>query len=127
MTDGNGTTAASFAHSGRAVIVGASLAGLHAAEALRAEGFAGSLTLIGDEPYEPYDRPPLSKRVLAGRMPAEHATLPRMRNVEAEWLLGVAATGLDARGRRVLLADGRQVGFDKLLIQWVHGRVTSSA
>ncbi|MDQ3842094.1 MAG: FAD-dependent oxidoreductase, partial [Actinomycetota bacterium] len=116
MTDGNGTTAASFAHSGRAVIVGASLAGLHAAEALRAEGFAGSLTLIGDEPYEPYDRPPLSKRVLAGRMPAEHATLPRMRDVEAEWLLGVAATGLDTAGHRVLLADGRQVAFDKLLI-----------
>jgi 3-phenylpropionate/trans-cinnamate dioxygenase ferredoxin reductase subunit len=116
MTDGNGAAADGFALSGRAVIVGASLAGLRAAEALRAEGFAGSLTLIGDEPYEPYDRPPLSKRVLAGRMPAEHATLPRMRNVGAEWLLGVAATGLDTARHRVLLADGRQVGFDKLLI-----------
>jgi NADPH-dependent 2,4-dienoyl-CoA reductase/sulfur reductase-like enzyme len=59
------------ARSGRAVIVGASLAGLRAAEALRAEAFAGSLALIGDEPYEPYDKPPLCKRVLAGRMPAE--------------------------------------------------------
>ena len=107
MTDGNGAAADGFAHSGQAVIVGASLAGLRAAEALRAEGFAGSLTLIGDEPYEPYDRPPLSKRVLAGRMPAEHATLPRMRNVGAEWLLGVAATGLDTARHRVLLADGR--------------------
>ena len=116
MTEGNDATANRFTQSGRAVIVGASLGGLRAAEALRTEGFAGRLTLIGDEPHEPYDRPPLSKRVLAGRMPAEHATLPRMRNVEAEWLLGVAATGLDARGRRVLLADGRQVGFDKLLI-----------
>jgi NADPH-dependent 2,4-dienoyl-CoA reductase/sulfur reductase-like enzyme len=114
--DGNNAAAERFAQSGRVVIVGASLAGLRAAEALRAEGFAGSLTLIGDEPYEPYDRPPLSKRVLAGRMPAEHATLPQMRNVEAEWLLGVAATGLDAAGHRVLLADGGQVSFDKLLI-----------
>ena len=59
------------ARSGRAVIVGASLAGLPAAEALRAEGFAGSLILIGDESYKPYDKPPLCKRVLAGRMPAE--------------------------------------------------------
>jgi NADPH-dependent 2,4-dienoyl-CoA reductase/sulfur reductase-like enzyme len=116
MSDGNGTTANRFAQSGRAVIVGASLAGLRAAEALRAEGFAGSLTLIGDEPYEPYDRPPLSKRILAGRMPAEHAILPRMRDVGAEWLLGAAATGLDAAAHRVLLADGRQVDFDKLLI-----------
>ncbi|MYX45209.1 FAD-dependent oxidoreductase, partial [Streptomyces sp. SID89] len=46
---------------GRIVVVGASLAGLRAAETLRAEGFTGSLTMIGDEPYEPYDRPPLSK------------------------------------------------------------------
>ena len=46
------------------MIVGASLAGLRAAAALRHEGFTGSLTLIGDEPHEPYDRPPLSKQVL---------------------------------------------------------------
>jgi NADPH-dependent 2,4-dienoyl-CoA reductase/sulfur reductase-like enzyme len=100
----------------RIVIVGASLAGLHAAEALHAEGFAGDLTLIGDEPYEPYDRPPLSKRVLAGRMPGGHALLPRTRDLRAEWLLGVAATRLDAAGHRVLLSDGRQLDFDKVLI-----------
>ena len=52
----------------RIVIVGASLAGLSAAEALRSEGFAGKLTIIGDEPYAPYDRPPLSKAVLTGRL-----------------------------------------------------------
>ena len=51
---------------GRIVIVGASLAGLRAAEALRGEGFRGQLTIIGDEPGEPYDRPPLSKQVLKG-------------------------------------------------------------
>lgn len=49
-------------------VLGASLAGLRAVEALRHEGFTGRLTLVGDEPYEPYDRPALSKRVLAGRM-----------------------------------------------------------
>lgn len=50
----------------RTVIIGASLAGLSAAEALRAEGFSGTLTVIGDELYAPYDRPPLSKTVLKG-------------------------------------------------------------
>lgn len=98
------------------VIVGASLAGLRAAEALRAEGFAGHLTLIGDEPDAPYDRPPLSKTVLTGWLPAEHTTLPQMRDIEATWMLGVAATGLDLPGHTVELADGRRVGFDRLLI-----------
>ena len=55
-----------FKAEGRIVIVGASLAGLRAAEALRDEGFTGSLTLIGDEPHVPYERPPLSKGMLTG-------------------------------------------------------------
>ncbi len=101
---------------GRIVIVGASLAGLRAAEQLREEGFTGSLTLIGDEPHEPYDRPPLSKQVLLGRVPPEDTDLPRRRAVDAHWRLGVAATGLDRDGRRVLLADGTAVEYDRLLI-----------
>ncbi|MCP3819458.1 FAD-dependent oxidoreductase [Streptomyces sp. A3M-1-3] len=101
---------------GRIVIVGASLAGLRAAETLREEGFAGSLTLIGDEPYEPYDRPPLSKQVLLGKATAEHTALPRRRNLDAQWRLGVAATGLDMAARRVRLADGDEVEYDRLLI-----------
>lgn len=99
----------------RIVIVGASLAGLNAAETLRAEGFAGELTLIGDEPYAPYDRPPLSKSVLTGWLPVEHTTLPQS-DLRAEWLLGVPATGLDLSSREVKLADGRKIGFDRLLI-----------
>lgn len=101
---------------GRIVVVGASLAGLRAAETLRAEGFRGHLTLIGDEPYEPYDRPPLSKQVLTGWVPAAHTDLPRRRPLDAEWRLGVAAVGLDLRAKRVRLADGQNVDFDRLLI-----------
>src|SRR3984893_18687910 len=96
-----------FPDSGRIVIVGASLAGLNAAETLRAEGFRGPLTLIGDEPYLPYDRPPLSKAVLTGWVPATQTRLPRHETLaDVEWLLGVAAVGLDLSAKRVRLADG---------------------
>lgn len=105
-----------FKTNGRIVIVGASLAGLRAAEALRDEGFNGHLTIIGDEKEEPYDRPPLSKMVLKGWVRADHTKLPRMRKVDAEWRLGVAATGLDRKTKQVRLANGDLVPFDRLLI-----------
>ncbi|MFE2535713.1 NAD(P)/FAD-dependent oxidoreductase [Streptomyces sp. NPDC059371] len=101
---------------GRIVVVGASLAGLRAAETLRDKGFAGALTLIGDEPCEPYDRPPLSKQVLLGRAGADRTALPRLRAVDATWRLGTAATGLDMATGRVRLADGDEVPYDRLLI-----------
>ncbi|HEY6590630.1 MAG TPA: FAD-dependent oxidoreductase [Actinomycetota bacterium] len=105
-----------FKASGRIVIVGAGLAGLRAAETLREEGFRGQLTIIGDEPYEPYGRPPLSKQVLQGWVPADHTKLPRRRAIDAEWRLGVAATGLDRAAKQVRLANGEQVRYDLLLI-----------
>jgi NADPH-dependent 2,4-dienoyl-CoA reductase/sulfur reductase-like enzyme len=101
---------------GRIVIVGASLAGLRGAEALREAGFCGHLTIIGDEPHEPYDRPPLSKQVLKGWVPAGNTKLPRLHTIDAEWRLGVAATGLDRANRQVHLANGEKVPFDRLLI-----------
>jgi NADPH-dependent 2,4-dienoyl-CoA reductase/sulfur reductase-like enzyme len=105
-----------FKTKGQIVIVGASLAGLRAAEALRDEGFTGSLTIIGDEPHEPYDRPPLSKQILKGWVPAGNTKLPRMRKVDADWKLGVAATDLDRINRNVILANGEKVPYDRLLI-----------
>jgi 3-phenylpropionate/trans-cinnamate dioxygenase ferredoxin reductase component len=101
---------------GRIVIVGASLAGLRAAETLREEGFTGSLTVVGEEPYPPYDRPPLSKQVLLGMAAADATGLPMRRDPDAQWRLGVRATGLDPLGKRVLLADGQSLPYDRLLI-----------
>lgn len=107
---------AAFKRGGRIVIVGASLAGLTAALMLRTQGFAGSLTLIGDEACDPYDRPPLSKQVLTGWVKADHTLLPYSDELDADWHLGVRAMGLDLAGRQVLLADGNRVQFDRLLI-----------
>ncbi|MEV0146913.1 MULTISPECIES: FAD-dependent oxidoreductase [unclassified Nonomuraea] len=101
---------------GHIVIVGGSLAGGRAAGVLRREGFTGRLTVIGEETHEPYDRPPLSKQILTGRAPAEHARLPRLREVDAEWIPGNPATGLDLAAKSVRLADGRDVPFDRVLI-----------
>ena len=112
MSPANGA----FSTGGHVVIVGASLAGLRAAESLRKEGFRGRLTLVGDEPYEPYDRPPLSKQVLTGRVAPESTALPQAAGLDAEWRLGTPAVGLDLAGKRVRLADGDEVGFDRLLI-----------
>jgi NADPH-dependent 2,4-dienoyl-CoA reductase/sulfur reductase-like enzyme len=98
------------------VIVGASLAGLRAAEALRAEGFTGKLIIIGDEREPPYDRPPLSKSVLPGWLPIEHTFLPQRANLGAEWLLGTPAVGLEVAKQQVHLANGRRIGYDRLLI-----------
>jgi len=99
-------------------VVGASLAGLSAARALRAQGFDGRLTIVGAEPHRPYDRPPLSKEFLTGQMTtADLALEGDDEDLGAEWRLGVAATGLD-RGRslRVALADGSAVEADGVVI-----------
>ena len=105
----------------RIVIVGASLAGLRAAEELRHRGFAGTVTVVGDETYEPYDRPPLSKQVLAGAWGLDRTALTVMHpdgvaGLDLDWRLGVRATGLDLAERRVLLAGGDDLGFDGLVI-----------
>ncbi|MEG8180830.1 NAD(P)/FAD-dependent oxidoreductase [Nocardia terpenica] len=101
---------------GRVVIavVGASAAGLTAAQTLRREGYDGPLTVVGDEDRMPYDRPPLSKQILSGAWEPERAALPAA--VAADWLLGVRATGLDVAGHRLALSTGDSLGYDKLVI-----------
>jgi 3-phenylpropionate/trans-cinnamate dioxygenase ferredoxin reductase component len=100
----------------RVLVVGASLAGLRAAEALRAEGFTGALTIVGDEPCRPYDRPPLSKELLAGTQSADEVALRGADELDAAWLLGDAAAALDSDRRVVTLASGRELPYDGLVI-----------
>ncbi|MGC4998849.1 NAD(P)/FAD-dependent oxidoreductase [Streptomyces sp. DT195] len=100
-------------------IVGASLAGLYAARELRAQGYEGRLVVVGGEPHPPYDRPPLSKDFLTGRLDEDRLALldaEESGELDAEWLLGIRARGLDTRARTVLLADGRTLATDGLVI-----------
>jgi NADPH-dependent 2,4-dienoyl-CoA reductase/sulfur reductase-like enzyme len=102
--------------SSRAVIVGASLAGLRAAGSLRHHGHDGPIVIIGDEPHMPYDRPPLSKQLLVGKVEPEAAVLRVEDHVEAEWVLGRPAEGLDLPGQTVLLKGGDRIGYDLLVL-----------
>ncbi len=103
------------------VVVGASLAGLRAAEELRHRGFGGRLTVVGDEEHRPYDRPPLSKQVLAGSWDLDRIELTvggagGLDGLDVDWRLGTRATGLDPAGRRVTLAGGEELPYDGLVI-----------
>ncbi len=103
----------------RIVIVGAGQAAAQAIATLRAEGFSGSITLVGDEPYLPYQRPPLSKAYLMGTLERERLFLkPEAFYVESkcERILGVAATAVHRAEKTVELADGRKLPYDKLLL-----------
>jgi NADPH-dependent 2,4-dienoyl-CoA reductase/sulfur reductase-like enzyme len=104
---------------GQVVIVGASAAGLSTAEALRAKGYDGKLTLIGEEWHAPYDRPPLSKQVLSGAWEPERVLLrdeKAIARLDAELRLGRTAVGLDIAAREVLLDGEIRLAFDALVI-----------
>ena len=104
---------------GHVVIVGGSLAGLRAAESLRSGGFDGRVTIIGSEPHLPYDRPPLSKRLLSGAWEPDRIVLRKaedMASIDVGWRLGVSAVNLDVDRRVVGLDDGDEVAFDGLVV-----------
>ncbi|WP_354698564.1 FAD/NAD(P)-binding oxidoreductase [Paraconexibacter sp. AEG42_29] len=98
------------------VIVGGGLAGHRAAEALRKAGFGGAVVLVGDETHRPYDRPPLSKQLLAGSMTADETLYRVSADANVTWTLGQAAVSLDRDRQVVRLADGTEVPYDGLMI-----------
>ncbi len=100
----------------RVVIVGASLAGVRGAEALRRAGFSGRITLVGAEPhFPPYDRPPLSKQILAGTWHPEAGRLRLDDSAHLDLLLGRPADCLDLKQRTIHL-DGVTLPFDGLIV-----------
>lgn len=101
---------------GRIVIVGASLAGLRTAEALRRLGHDGELTIVGAERRLPYDRPPLSKQFLDGSWSPDQVRLSTTGDVGARWELGTPAVALDRGERLVRLGDGRTIRYDGLVV-----------
>jgi NADPH-dependent 2,4-dienoyl-CoA reductase/sulfur reductase-like enzyme len=103
----------------RIIVVGASLAGWRAVESLRTEGYEGKISLVGGERHLPYDRPPLSKQILAGTWPPEKAVLAdKRRSSEAQVheVLGRRATALDAATRTLTLDDGTELRGDGIVI-----------
>ncbi|MEU1168155.1 FAD-dependent oxidoreductase [Streptomyces sp. NPDC005921] len=103
----------------RVLVVGASASGLTTAEALRRKGYTGALTVLGDEPHVPYDRPPLSKQVLAGEWEPDRAALRTedvLSALDAEFVLGDPAVALDPATRTVRTESGRELTADAVVI-----------
>jgi 3-phenylpropionate/trans-cinnamate dioxygenase ferredoxin reductase subunit len=100
------------------VVVGTSLAGLRAVEALRRDDYPGRIVAIGAEPHLPYDRPPLSKQFLKGDWDEDRLALRRdgVEELDVDWRLGVGARALDVAGRAVELEGGERVAYDRVLI-----------
>ena len=103
----------------RVVIIGAGQAGGQTAYSLRQAGFAGTITLVGDEPAPPYQRPPLSKAYFKGEMEAERLFLKPLEYYaehQVDLVTGKAATAIDLAGKQVTLDDGTALSWDKLVI-----------
>jgi 3-phenylpropionate/trans-cinnamate dioxygenase ferredoxin reductase subunit len=104
---------------GHIVIIGAGLAGVTAAEALRSGGFNGTITLLGDEPHGPYHRPPLSKAWLAGDIEAAQLVMraPAMlAKKQIELRTGAQVTKIDRTAQQVQLADGSTLPYTGLVL-----------
>lgn len=99
-------------------VVGASLAGIRTVEALRRQGFAGRISVIGAEDEPPYDRPPLSKQFLVDDWDDQKLALCRngLDELKVDWRLGMRAESLDSRTRTLHLADGSSIEADAIVI-----------
>ena len=103
----------------RIVIIGAGQAGAQAVATLRAEGFGGTITMVGDEPYAPYQRPPLSKAYLLGTLERARLFLKPdsfYSETNCDLILGVGARAIDRAAKTVALTDGRTLSYDMLLL-----------
>ena len=99
------------------VIVGASMGGLRAAESLRRFGYTGPITAIGEEPYPPYNRPPLSKEVLAADVSLEAVAFPqRPATADVTWMLGTKVIAADLEAQTVETADGNKIAYEHLIV-----------
>jgi NADPH-dependent 2,4-dienoyl-CoA reductase/sulfur reductase-like enzyme len=101
----------------RIVVAGASLGGLRAAEQLRRAGFTGELVVVGAEPHMPYNRPPLSKEVLAGKATFDSLPFrPKAAAADVVWRLGTAVTSADLGARVLGLSDGTELPYASLVV-----------
>ena len=101
------------------VVVGASHASVQAIDTLRREGHQGAIVLVGDEPHLPYNRPPLSKKFLAGELERERLLLRSPQFYEqarVDVRLGARVTAIDRGAQRLRLNDGGELPYDKLLL-----------
>ena len=101
------------------VIVGTGQAGGWAAQTLRKEGYAGRIVLVGDEPHIPYERPPLSKAVLAGEAPAHSTYLIKSEafdQLALDWRPNVRVTAIDRTARRLRVSAGEPIAYDRLIL-----------
>ncbi len=101
------------------VVVGASLAGLRAAEEIRHEGHTGPVIIVGDEIHAPYDRPPLSKQLLAGTWDVDrihHHAPDKLDTLGLEFRLGRRAVSLDTGPARCACDDGSELAYDGLIV-----------
>jgi 3-phenylpropionate/trans-cinnamate dioxygenase ferredoxin reductase subunit len=101
------------------VIVGAGHAGAQGAESLRREGYDGRIVLIGAEPHLPYQRPPLSKKLLAGELPFERTLIKSAAYYEQariELKMGTGVQSLDCREHRLTLDNGEALAYERLLL-----------
>ena len=101
------------------IIVGAGQAGVQAVASLRAEGFSGPLTLLGDEPFPPYQRPPLSKAYLAGDFVRERLFLKPesfFSENRCDLRLGTKLARIEKEACQIHLENGEKLAYGKLLL-----------